>query len=55
MARPPSSAGGLWIAIGCIAGAFIGLFRGQATIGFLVGAAIGVAAATLMWLRERRG
>lgn len=55
MARPNSSAaGGALIALGTIAGAVIGFLFMEATRGVLVGFALGVVAAVLVWLRDRR-
>ncbi|WP_374944875.1 hypothetical protein [Sphingomonas sp.] len=47
------AAGGAPIALGAIAGALIGFFAGETTIGFLVGLTAGVALAILIWLRSR--
>ncbi len=55
MADPrPNAAGGVLIALGMIGGAAIGFAIGQATPGFLIGTAVGIAAAVLVWLRDRR-
>lgn len=54
MAEPrPNAAGGALIALGMIGGAAVGFAVGQATPGFLIGTAIGVAAAVLVWWRDR--
>lgn len=54
MADPrPSAAGGALIALGAIGGAAVGFAFGQATPGFLVGTSLGIAAAILVWLRDR--
>ena len=45
--------GGVLIALGAIAGAAIGFFMGEATPGFLIGTAVGIAAALLLWMRDR--
>lgn len=50
----PSAAGGVLIAFGMLAGAAIGFAIGQATPGFLIGTAMGVIAAVVVWLRDRR-
>ena len=50
----PNAAGGALVALGMIGGAAIGFAIGQATPGFLIGTAVGVAAAVLVWLRDRR-
>jgi len=47
-------AGGAIIAGCIIAGVVGGVIVGQSSIGFLVGAALGVSFAILMWLRDRR-
>jgi len=47
------SAGGIFIAIGTVAGAVIGAIFGQPSIGFLAGLAFGSILAFTIWLRER--
>ena len=47
-------AGGALIAGSILAGAVIGIVAHQATIGVLAGAALGIAAALLLWWRDRR-
>lgn len=47
------NAGGVFIAIGTVAGAVIGALLGQPSIGFLTGFALGSIAALLIWLKER--
>jgi hypothetical protein len=47
-------AGGFLLCISLLAGALIGIFMGQPSIGFLAGAGIGVAIVTLIWLLDRR-
>ena len=56
MAEPASSpaAGGFPIAIGALAGAGVGFARGETTIGFLAGLALGAAIALAVWLKGRR-
>ncbi len=49
------AAGGVLVAIGMLGGAAAGFAIGQATPGFLIGTALGIAAAVLVWLRDRRG
>ncbi len=45
--------GGVFIAIGAIAGAFVGGFMGQASAGLLAGLALGGLAALLIWWQGR--
>ncbi|NRD89441.1 hypothetical protein C8024_08250 [Sphingopyxis sp. BSNA05] len=47
------SGGGIFIAIGAIAGAFIGGYMGQPSAGLLAGLALGVLAALLIWWQGR--
>ncbi len=54
MSRPSPSAGGALIALGAMAGAAIGFAIGEATPGFLVGLALGVAASLGIWWRGSR-
>lgn len=51
---PGSQAGGFLIALGALLGASIGFLVGQATPGFLIGSATGIALAVVIWLRDRR-
>lgn len=46
-------AGGFLLCIALLAGALTGIFLGQPSIGFLVGAGVGVALVTLIWLLDR--
>lgn len=46
--------GGVFVALGVIAGAVIGDMMGQASLGFLAGLVLGIAAAVAVWLRDRR-
>lgn len=48
-----SRAGGVWIALGAVAGSIIGLYARQPSLGLLGGIAAGAAVATAMWLRDR--
>jgi hypothetical protein len=50
---PSPNAGGFLIAGATILGAILGVVFGQPTIGTLVGAALGVAGALIVWLRDR--
>ena len=52
--RSSSQAGGSIIAISIIAGVVGGVVAGEPSIGFLVGAAVGVALAVLWWLKDRK-
>lgn len=57
--RPPSPrgngmGGGVLIALGAIVGPIIGLFRGSATIGFLIGIGVGIGLAAIIALRTPR-
>jgi hypothetical protein len=55
MASPTSSpnAGGFLIAGAVVVGAIAGVVLGQPTIGVLVGTALGIAGALIVWLRDR--
>jgi hypothetical protein len=50
-----TQAGGSILAISIIAGSVAGVMVGQSSIGFLVGTAIGIAVAIVVWLSNRRG
>ncbi len=58
MSRPPRpktpAAGGFLIAIGLTVGAVLGMTRGNALLWLLTGALAGIAAATAIWLIDRR-
>jgi len=47
-------AGGALLALSLLAGALIGVFVGQPSVGFLAGAGIGLLLLTLVWLLDRR-
>ncbi|MEO0439602.1 MAG: hypothetical protein AAF067_01880 [Pseudomonadota bacterium] len=49
----PPSAGGFFLAAGCIAGVIIGGFMGQPSIGFLTGLGLGGVIALAMWYADR--
>jgi uncharacterized membrane protein (UPF0136 family) len=56
MTRPPSRtpmAGGFLLAISLLAGAIIGAGRGQASIGFVAGLAVGLVLLVAVWLIDR--
>lgn len=46
-------AGGVLIALGAIGGTVAGVVVRQVSAGFLIGAALGVALALAVWLRDR--
>lgn len=48
--RSASLAGGFFIALGILAGVVTGTIYGQPTIGMLIGTAIGLGLAILLWL-----
>jgi uncharacterized membrane protein len=52
--RKAPRSGGVLLALSLLAGALIGVFAGQPSIGFLAGAGIGLALLTLIWLLDRR-
>lgn len=53
MAQRSSSGGGILIALGPIIGAAAGFLVGEATPGFLIGLAAGIALALAGWARRR--
>lgn len=52
--KPTPSAGGALIAFGAMVGAGGGFAFGEATRGLLIGTALGVVAAILIWRRDAR-
>jgi len=55
-AKDPSqgrNAGGIFIAFGAIAGAIVGGFMGQPSLGLLAGLSLGIFVALLIWFKER--
>jgi len=50
---PAPRAGGALLALCVIAGAGIGLAKGQATLGILAGTAIGILICAGLWLADR--
>ena len=57
MTRPPRKtplAGGFILAASIVAGTVIGANRGQPSAGLVIGAAVGVVVALLIWWRDRR-
>ena len=49
-----SLAGGFLLCLALLAGAAIGVFLGQPSLGFLIGVGIGLALVLLTWLLDRR-
>ena len=47
-------AGGFLLCVALLAGALTGIFLGQPSIGFLVGAGVGLTIAILIWILDRR-
>lgn len=47
--------GGIFIALGLIAGTVAGVVVGEPTAGLVGGLALGILAALAMWWRDRRG
>lgn len=47
-------AGGFLIAAGVLIGALGGVVVGEPSAGFLIGLVVGIAAALLLWWRDRR-
>jgi hypothetical protein len=54
MARRNAQAGGIFLTIGILAGAVWGVAAGEPMKGVLAGTALGIAAAVLLWLLDRR-
>ena len=54
MARRNARAGGIYLMILILGGFAWGVATGQAMLGVLAGTALGVAAALLFWLLDRR-
>jgi uncharacterized membrane protein len=50
----PRLAGGIFIAVGMLGGAIVGVIVDQPSAGMVIGFAIGVAAAALTWLIDSR-
>ena len=55
MERRNTRGGGALVAIGTIVGTISGGLLGQPSAGLLVGLGVGVLAAVLIWLNDRRG
>lgn len=56
MANAPRTpmAGGFILAIALIAGVVIGMAKGEASMGFIGGLAVGLAGLLIVWLMDRR-
>ncbi|MEI6486921.1 MAG: hypothetical protein WCO11_11720 [Sphingomonadales bacterium] len=54
LSRPPQRGGGVFVAFGLIGGAIAGVIVGQPSLGLLAGLGLGVAAAILIALADRR-
>jgi len=53
-ARSSPAGGGILIALGAVLGTVVGLSQRQVVPGFLIGIAVGAAAATALWWAARR-
>lgn len=49
----PAMAGGVFIALGMLLGAFAGIYVGQPSAGMIIGFLIGAALAVLIWIYDR--
>jgi len=54
VSRPPQRGGGIFIAFGLVAGAVGGMLAGQPSVGLLAGLGVGLLAAILLAVRDRR-
>ena len=52
--KAPRLAGGIFIAIGMLGGAVVGVVMDQPSAGMVIGLGIGIAAAALTWLIDSR-
>ncbi len=52
--RVPRLAGGIFIAVGMLGGAIVGVIVDQPSAGMVIGLGLGVAAAALTWLIDSR-
>lgn len=52
--KAPRLAGGIFIAIGMLGGAVVGVFVDQPSAGMVIGLGIGIAAAAITWLIDSR-
>jgi uncharacterized protein YqgC (DUF456 family) len=53
MATSSPPAGGVFVALGAIVGAVIGLIYDQPSLGLVIGLAVGAAMALMIWWRSR--
>jgi uncharacterized protein YqgC (DUF456 family) len=51
---PPRLAGGIFIALGLLIGAIIGVFMDQPSAGAVIGMAIGTVIAVAIWVMDRK-
>lgn len=54
MTSPNSRAGGFFLILAIFAGAAWGISAGNPMKGILIGTAVGIAAAVIIWLMDRR-
>jgi hypothetical protein len=47
--RPPKLAGGIFVAIGMLGGAVVGVIMDQPSAGMVIGLGLGIVAATITW------
>lgn len=52
--RQSPRSGGILLAFAILAGAVVGIVKGQASIGVLAGLGVGIALLVLVWLIDRR-
>ena len=52
--KAPRLAGGIFIAIGMLGGAIVGVVVDQPSAGMVIGLGIGIAAAAITWLIDSR-
>ena len=52
--RPPHRGGGVFVAFGLVGGAIVGILAGEPSLGLLSGLGLGVLAAIILVLRDRR-